>query len=313
MSGIAALFDLVLNRILVKLGHEVWPLRTLVELDRWGGFARNLSVVSALVALVFCLVALPSKKNGLPLSERAGIAVFGWVLIPIVASMTFLPREWTRPELVLVVAGLANALILLLVVAGMHWRSTKAILGALILTMIAAFSGMVSMIVTLVGNRAYWQQTERLANAFQWSGELAYLAVPLCLGLVVVISLRKSRGKVAMALSILAAGAVTVGMLAWQHTEGRDWPAILYGALRLDFLPDRYTMGYAIPLAIGWAVTTAAALSEDPARRQIGAALLLFLSGGYAPLAPAALITTTLGVALLARSALAIAERRRSR
>jgi hypothetical protein len=313
MSGIAALFDLIVNRVLVKLGHGVWPLKTLTELDRWGGFARNLSVVSALVALAFCLVALSSRKGGLPLAERTGIAVFGWILIPIVTLMTFLPREWTRPELVLVVAGVANALVLLLVLAGMQWRSTKTTLGALVLTMIAAFSGVVSMIITLVGNRTYWQQTERLANAFQWSGELAYLAVPICLGLATAVAWPGTRGKIALALSLLTAAAVAVGMIVWQRAVGRDWPAVLYGALRLDFLPDRHTMGYAAPLAVGWAVTVAAAASKDPARRQMGAALLLLLSSGYAPRTPSALVTTTLGVALLTRSALAIAKRQRIR
>ncbi|MFZ1865430.1 MAG: hypothetical protein WAU39_14485 [Polyangiales bacterium] len=313
MSGIAALFDLVLNRVLVKLGHDAWSLKTLVELDQWGGFARNLSVVSALIALIFCLVVISSGKSGLPLPVRTGIAGFGWVLVPIVTLMTFLPREWTRPELVMVVAGLSHALILLLVLAGTHWRSTKATLGALVLTMLAAFSGVVSMIVTLVGNRTYWEQTERLSNAFRWSGELAYLAVPLAVGLMAAIPWREARGKLALALSMLAAASVAGAMIAWQHAAGRDWPTVLYGALRLDLIPDRYTIVYAVPLGIGWAVTVAAALSKDSIRRQMGAALLLLLSSGYAPRTPAALTTTTLGVALLVRAALAIVERRRER
>jgi hypothetical protein len=311
MSGIGALFDLLLDRVLVKLGHEVWSLTALTKLDEWGAFARNLSVVSALVALIFCLVALSSRKSDLPLLARVGIAGFGWVLIPIITLMTFLPREWTRPELVMVTAGLSHALILLLVLAGIHWRSTKAMLGALVLTMIAAFSGIVSMIVTLIGNRTYWEQTERLSNAFRWSGELAYLSVPMIIGLAVSVPWRTPRGKLAVASSALAAALVTAAMIVWQRATGPHWPTLLYGAIRLDLLPDRYMVAYAVPLAIGWAVTVAAALSKDSARRQMGAALLLLLSSGYLPRTPAALITTTLGVALLARAALAIAERKR--
>lgn len=285
----------------------------LVELDRWGGFARNLSVVSALVALCFCLVALSSRKSGLPLSARGGIAAFGWVLISIVALMTFLPREWTRPQLVLVVVGLAHALMLLLVLAGMHWRSTKAMLTGLVLTMLAAFSAVVSTIIALIGNRTYWSQTERLSNAFRWSGEIAYLAVPLVLGLVIAIPWRETRGKVALASSMLTAAAVAAGMIVWRHVSGDDWSTALYGALRLDLLPDRYTLLYTIPLAIGWAVTVAAAMSKDPVRRQISAALVLLLSSGYAPRTSAVVVTTTLGVALLARAALALAKRQHGR
>ena len=313
MAGAAALVDLVLNRVLVPLGSDLWSSVALTRLDSAGSFARNLSVVSALVALSFCLGSLCSQKSGLPFSARAGIASFGWVLVPIITMMAFLPRGLTRLELVLAVAGLAHALILLLILAGIHWRSTPAVTIALVLTLVAAFSGVLSMIVTIVGGRTYWQHTERLSNAFRWSGELAYLAAPLAIGLAVSIPWREVRGKVALVWSALAAGLVTTGMALWKHTVGRELPNLLYGALRLDFLPEDDFILYAIPLGIGWAVAVAAVLSKDPARRQMGAALLLLLSAGYAPRTPSALIVTVLGVALLARVGIALAQRRQER
>jgi len=85
----------------------------------------------------------------------------------------------------------------------------------------------------------------------------------------------------------------------------------LYGAVRLDFLPDRDLILYAIPLSVGSAVTVAAMLSKDPVRRQLGAALLLLLSAGYTPRSPSTLIVTVLGVALLSRAGIALAQRRR--
>jgi hypothetical protein len=313
MAGAAALADLAINRVLLPLGIDVWSHDALVWLDNWGSFARNLSVVSALVALSFCLASLSSAKNGLPLSARAGIASFGWVLIPIITLMTFLPRAWTRVELVLVVAGLAHALILLLILAGIHWRSTRPTSAALVLMLVAAFSGIVSMIVSMVGERTHWEHTERLANAFRWSGELAYLAVPIAIGFAVAIPWRKARGKAALVLSGFVAASIAAGMLAWKHLVGRDLPDLLYGAVRLDFLPEDDFILYAIPLGVGGAVTVAAMLSKDPVRRQMGAALLLILSAGYAPRTPSTLLMTVLGVALLARTALALAQRRRER
>jgi hypothetical protein len=313
MAGAGALADLAINRVLLPLGIDVWSHDALVWLDNWGSFARNLSVVSALVALSFCLASLSSAKNGLPLSARAGIASFGWVLIPIITLMTFLPRAWTRVELVLVVAGLAHALILLLILAGIHWRSTRPTSAALVLMLVAAFSGIVSMIVSMVGERTHWEHTERLANAFRWSGELAYLAVPIAIGFAVAIPWRKARGKAALVLSGFVAASIAAGMLAWKHLVGRDLPDLLYGAVRLDFLPEDDFILYAIPLGVGGAVTVAAMLSKDPVRRQMGAALLLILSAGYAPRTPSTLLMTVLGVALLARTALALAQRRRER
>jgi len=311
MAGAAALADLAINRVLLPLGIDVWSHDALVWLDNWGSFARNLSVVSALVALSFCLASLSSAKNGLPLSARAGIASFGWVLIPIITLMTFLPRAWTRVELVLVVAGLAHALVLLLILAGIHWRSTRPTSAALVLMLVAAFSGIVSMIVSMVGERTHWEHTERLANAFRWSGELAYLAVPIAIGFAVAIPWRKARGKAALVLSGFVAASIAAGMLAWKHLVGRDLPDLLYGAVRLDFLPEDDFILYAIPLGVGGAVTVAAMLSKDPVRRQMGAALLLILSAGYAPRTPSTLLMTVLGVALLARAGLALAQRRR--
>jgi uncharacterized membrane protein len=224
--------------------------------------------------------------------------------------MTFLPRAWTRVELVLVVAGLAHALILLLILAGIHWRSTRPTSAALVLMLVAAFSGIVSMIVSMVGERTHWEHTERLANAFRWSGELAYLAVPIAIGFAVAIPWRKARGKTALVLSGFVAASIAAGMLAWKHLVGRDLPDLLYGAVRLDFLPEDDFILYAIPLGVGGAVTVAAMLSKDPVRRQMGAALLLILSAGYAPRTPSTLLMTVLGVALLARAGLALAQRR---
>ncbi len=304
-AGAAALVDLIINRILILLGNDAWSPDTLGRLDTWGSFARNLSAVSALVALAFCLATLSSPKGGLPFSARVGIGSFGWLLVPIVTLMTFLPRAWTRPELVLVVAGLAHATILLLILAGMHRRTSRPIAVALVLTLIASFSGLLSMVVTLVGGRAYWAHTERLSNALRWSGEMAFLAVPIAVGFAISIPLREARGKATVLVSGLAAGIVAAGMAAWKHMVGRDLPDLLYGALRLDFLPDDDFILYAIPLGVAAAVIVAAMMSKSSISRQLGAALLLLLSAGYAPRTPSTLLITVLGAALLARSALA--------
>ncbi|MDH3653577.1 MAG: hypothetical protein OEN21_04865 [Myxococcales bacterium] len=311
MAGAAALADMILNRVLIRLGSDAWSPDALLRLDTWGGFARNLSVVSALVALGFCLASLSSTRSELPFSPRAGIASFGWLLVPIVTLMTFLPRAWTTPELVIIVAGLAHATILLFILAGMRWRSTRPVAVAMVLTLVAALSGVLSMVVNLVGERTFWEHTERLSNAFRWSGELAYLAAPIAIGFAISIPWRELRGKTAIVLSALAAGVVAAGMIIWKHAVGRDLPDLLYGALRLDFLPDRDFILYAIPLGVGAAVTVAAIMSKDAARRQLGAGLLMLLSAGYAPRTPSALLMTVLGVALLARVGIALAKRHR--
>ena len=137
--------DLIITRVVLRGWSDTLSREEFLALDRWGAFSRNLAAVSALVALAFCLMAFGSRRSGLPLSARIGILGFGWAFVPIVTLMTFLPLAWTRVELVLVVAGLAHALILLLILAGIHWRSTKPVSLALGLLLVAYLSGIASL------------------------------------------------------------------------------------------------------------------------------------------------------------------------
>lgn len=308
-AGIAAFANLILDGFLVRLAHT-WPTETLLTVASAGRFALNLSVVASLVALGFALGSLASRQSGLPMSARASLAGFGWVLIPIVTLMTVLPMALTRRELVFVVAALSHSVILLLVLAGLHRRSVPAMIATMILTLVAALSGLAAMTTTILGERFFWPQTERLTNAFHWSGELAYFAIPLAMAFALEIPWDTLRGKLALGLSTLTAALVAVSMALLNRAVGNELPTLVYGALKLDLLPSRYAILYAIPLGMGWAVSVAAVLSKDAARRQLGAGLVLLMSAGYAPRTPGSLIMTVLGVALLARSSIAIARLR---
>jgi hypothetical protein len=310
MAGAGAFADLIFNRVLIPLRADVWSDDTLHRLDDAGSFARNLSVVSALVALSFCLGSFSSEKSGLPFSARAGIASFGWVFVSIIALMTFLPRGLTRIELVLGTVGLAHALILLLVLAGIHSRSTWPIAIALVLTLVASFSSLLSTIVSVIGERTYWEHANRLSNAFRWSGELAYLAVPVVVSIAIATPIRETRGKLAVLLATLVGGSAGVAMVEWEEAAGGNLADFLYGAVRLDFLTEEHAVLYAIFVALACGAAVTAMLSKNAIHRPMAAALLLLLSAGYAPRSPSTLIITVLGVALLARVGIAQAQLR---
>jgi len=314
MALVGCLGDLLIQRVLLRTWADALSRDAFQQLERWGAFARNLGVVSALVALGFCLFAYGSKRSGLPLSARVGVMGFGWALIPIVALMTFLPLAWTRVELVLVVVGLAHALILLLILAGIHWRSTVAISTALALLLVSFLSSFLSLMVSLVGARALWEHGERLAFAFRWSGELGYLAIPLALAFAVRIPLRSARGKWTLAAAALAATLVALGLAGWHAAAKGKLADLFYGAFGLDLFIEHGAVGwYAAPLAIGSAVGVAAMLSPGAKSRQVGAGLFLLLCTGYAPRTPTALIMSVLAVALVSRAALTQAWERRDR
>ena len=314
MAALAASAELLINRVLLRSWEASWSREALVRFDRWGDFARNVAVMSGLVAFTFCIAAFCSRRSRLPLSARLGLAGFGGAFIPAIALMTAMPRTWTGVELVLVVAGLAHGLMFLLILVGLRWRSSRPTIAALLMLLITTTCSIASLIVALLGGRGYWEHTERLANAFRWSGEIAYLLVPIAVGLALRIAARAVRGQLVVAMSTLAAAAVAGGLVAWRSAVGRaEFATVIYGSFRLNLLPDRMVLLYAIPLGIGWAVACAASLAREPERRQLGAGLFVLLSAGYAPRTPSALVFTVLAVALVARSAVAEAQKASTR
>ena len=305
MTVWSSVADLLINRILLRSWEQSWSREVLVQLDRWGAFSRNLAVMSGLVALTFCLVAFSARRSQLPLSARVGLAGFGGAFVPTVALMAALPRASTRLELVLIVAALAHALILLLILVGLRWRTSPAIVTTMVTALAASMCGVAALIVSLIGGRMFWAHTERLANAFRWAGEIAYLVLPIMIGFAVGIRWRERRSKVVLAVSTAVAAAAAATLFAWRLSVGMEFPTVFYGATRLDLLPDANILLYAIPLGIGAAVSCVAVLSKDPAHRQMGAALILLLAAGYAPRTPTVLVMTVLAIGLLARSAVA--------
>jgi hypothetical protein len=310
MAAVAAVADLLINRILLRSWEASWSREALVQLDRWGAFASNLTVMSGLVALGFCLATLASRRSGLSLSGRIGLAMFGGAFIPVVMLMTTMPRATTRPELVLMVAGLAHALMFFLILAGLRWRSAPALISILVLLLTATFCGLISLLVTLVGTQAFWAHTEQLANALRWCGEIAYLLLPIPVAFASGIPLHQRRGKLALVLGALLAMGWAFAMLYWRSSVGEDFATAVYGAFRLNFLPEDKVILYAVPLGAGWAVACAACLARAPERRLLGIALMLLLCAGYAPRTPTTLVISVLGIALVSRAALAVAHMR---
>ncbi len=313
LAVVAGMADLFINRIALPAVSGTLSRDTFLALERYGTFARNVAVVSALVALVFCLIAFASKKGRLPLSTRVGVVAFGWTLVPIVTLMTVLPLGWTRIELVYVVSALSHALILLLILAGIHWRSTYAIASALALLLVAYVSGIASLAVSRFGERLLWDNTDRLAAAFRWSGEIAYLAIPVAVAVVVAASIewRTARGRWTLVAAAAVGGLTAAAFLVWLHVAGDLRADLFYTAFRLDLVAERDMLfGYVAPITLWVVVVVAAIASADTTVRQLGAALLILLCAGYLPRSPASLVMAVLGVTLVSRTALSRARRR---
>jgi hypothetical protein len=83
---------------------------------------------------------------------------------------------------------------------------------------------------------------------------------------------------------------------------------LLYSTLRLEWALERASLGYAIPISLGVGAAAGACMGKDPRHRQGGAALWLWLVGGYNPLTPARILLTALGATLMCRAVLSLGE-----
>ena len=105
-----------------------------------------------------------------------------------------------------------------------------------------------------------------------------------------------------VALAIAAEGAL--------HPH---YATIVYGAFRVSALPEALSWVYTGLAGFALASGVGALVSADACRRQLGAALLLWIAGGHAPRSPVQIIEATLAFVLLARVVHAEADRRASR
>jgi len=103
------------------------------------------------------------------------------------------------------------------------------------------------------------------------------------------------------ALLLLGATATSYALLSLRL--GRSLSLILYNALRVRLLVESWPLAYGVPLCVGLAVGLAGLLAAEAQRRQWALALLLLIAAGYAPRAPAHMLTFVLALTLTARSA----------
>ena len=83
---------------------------------------------------------------------------------------------------------------------------------------------------------------------------------------------------------------------------------LLYSTLRLEWALERASLGYAIPISLAVGAAAGASVGRDVRHRQGGAALWLWMVGGYNPLTPARVLITALGAVLMCRAILTLGD-----
>lgn len=309
VAAVCAVIDLALNRVAVRTLGDSLAHEELIQLSRWGELPRNLAAVCGLVALTIALVAFLRTPVHAPVRRRLSIAGFAGIFLPTTALATLLPAERTSLQIVLFATGAANVLTVLLGLTAARRAAPPGIrigVGIMALSALLSFTALVVALVEPIAHTAAGVSTARW---LRHAGEAFYLLIPLAVAVSVFPTGHTPRSRLSLAAGVIA--AVTAATLMWWgHEELRaEFTVIVYGATRLEMLLESIPEAYTVPLALGFGVGVGALVSDDAARRQAGAGVLLVVAAGYAARSPSRLLMMVLGAALLARATVVLAGR----
>ena len=311
LAAIAAIVHVALYRILLPLlASRGVSLPTLLKLA--APFSLNLSACAGLVALLVATLEIVRARELTHLGRRLVIATLAGVLVTTVALATFLPNGHlnAQPQLVLLAAGALHTLVVQLAMTAL--RGAESLAGKTTVGLVAATSlfALTSLIVRHAEPVARWPFAYEGVASLHALGELAYLLVPIAAAFVVSpwdddLSSRAARRAGAIAvfcMAVLFSAAARIPSSVYAH--------VMYSTLRLEWALDRASLGYGVPISLAVGAATSALMSRDSRHRQGGAALFLWLAGGYNPLTPARIFMSALAVTLVCRAILGVGAAR---
>jgi hypothetical protein len=311
LAAAAAIGHVALYRLLLPLcASKGVGLPTLLTLA--APFTLNLAACAGIIALFVGTLEIVRAKELTNLGRRLVIASLAGVLITTVAFATFLPNGQLagQPQLVLLAAGALHTLVVQL--SMMTLRSAESLAGRTTVALVAATSlfALASLIVRHAEPISRWPFAYEGVASLHALGELAYLLVPIAAAFVI-----SPWDDDPASRSARRAGAIAVFCMAVLFTAAARIPNAVYGhvmysTLRLEWALERASLGYGVPLSLAVGAATSALVSRDQRHRQGGAALWLWLAGGYNPLTPARVFMSALAATLVCRAILGVGATR---
>lgn len=320
---VAALFELTLARVLWHGFSDVIDVETLRRLRDLARFPRNLAAVGGTAGLVFALLSFLRHPGFAPIGRRLAIAAFSGIFVPSVVVAALLPAASLRPRLVIFGLAAANVLVTLLAMTAVRYRPPRAVRVAMGLVAATAFLSLtvvgLGQLVATEGGPWEWlgsvlaahpSTTQQVRLALRHLGEVAWMGV-LFAGAWTVVERRRDRGRGPLIAAVVTLVLLVVGWAALQQVVGHRFRLLLFGAFRFGLcLDDRsafYLPGfYALPLGAALGGGLFGLADRNPAVRQLGAGLILWLAAGYAPHTPIQLLYLVLACICLTRAAQAL-------
>jgi hypothetical protein len=316
VAVLAAVIEMVLARVLWHGLPDVLEPSDLFEMRRWARFPRNLAAVSGILGLSIALFGFLRFPGYAPIAHRLGVAAFSGIFMPSIIVAALLRPEMLRRKLVIFALAAANVLVTLLVLSGVRYRADRALRIAVGL---AGATSLLTLFFVAIGqltapDTVLWDglaaflaaRTSGMGSLALWvrhAGELSWIGV-LALGCFTAVYDRGGPGLPVRAITALVLTvAFTVAVLALEDLVGHRFRLALIGSFRFGLVIDDEPKVYAFPLAVGLAGACVAIARRDPALRQLGGALLLWIAGGFAPHSPIQLLYFVLASVLLTRAA----------
>jgi hypothetical protein len=304
LAAVAAVTWVTLHRLLLPLiaSRKLTPPTLLLLI---APLALNVAACASLIALAIGTIDFVRAKE-LPFSaRRLLVAALSALLLSTLAIATFLPEGHMSHQHVLVAAAALHLLVVQ--VAMTTLRLERSLAGRTTSFALAAASLFALSSMLLRHLHAPWAG-EGIAS-LHGLGELSYLIAPMGSAFVIVPWSEERADRVARRSGMVAVCVMAVMFSAAARIPDALYGHLLYSTLRLEWLIDRASLGYAIPISLAVGAATAATVSRDARHRQGGAGLWLWMSGGYNPLTPARVLLTALGVMLICRAVLSLAEK----
>ncbi len=299
MAALTSFGELLLRRGALRTLDVSYD--TLLTLGRVGDFLVNLAAISGLIALGGVVRDFVVTPAHLRVWQRLTLAAMSGLMMPVILVALVIPAtgafRYVGP------LGVAFGVLLAFQMTTMGIRlfgATYARTSA-VLAMTAVLSGIFSLLrVTLIELGSPIPALSAGANGMIMFGEVCFFGVPLLLGLALAKRVEPGRVALRFAGAALVFG-LSAGLLGWgAFTYRTTFETIVVGALDTTLFADAPEV-YALLLPMCVGAMTLGLLHPRTAARQLGFAMMLWISAGFTPRTPSRVLMMVLAAALLAR------------
>jgi hypothetical protein len=310
LAVIAAWLDVLGSRGLLRVVASVAERDTVVAIDTWCRFARNLAGTSALIGLLgVTAITVSHPRAAFDGVRRVLMCAFLGMFLIVMTIALVRPEHHTN--IVLVLAGIASGSLLANTYSMTAFDRGAAIEQRVVcaLAMVMSLAGLAHVSFQVGTSLLGTDSGMGIARVSRNVTELMYFTIPvsLALGLLFrkpphgaphvgdVRTFTVARVIVSVAVAVM----VTASLIWLASAMPADFNVLLYGALHLEALDMAPDTAYALLVGLSVGAGVLAVSSRYGDDRRLGLGSLLISAAGAGPRSPLTLAIMLLGIAAL--------------